>query len=143
MLWAAFVCPALRLCLIVLAGGALVALAACGTPRGERSVPSAPPQAQAPTVAAVPTPQPPQPVPSGTIKVGLLLPLSGAHAELGQALQDAANLAFFSPVVGDDLELEPRDTRSTPEGAAQAARDAIAAGARLLLGPVFAADAQA
>lgn len=68
--------------------------------------------------------------------VALLLPLSGPHAALGQALQDAAFLALSE--VGDPrLVLLPRDTGGTEEGAAAAAAQALAEGARLILGPVF------
>lgn len=72
----------------------------------------------------------------GPVRVAILLPLSGPDASLGQALLDAAQLALFD--LGDDgLVLLPRDTRGTPEGAARAAQAALAAGAELLLGPLF------
>jgi len=80
---------------------------------------------QAPTVVAV----------SG-IKIAILLPLSGPSAGIGTALLDAAQMALFD--VGDDrITLMPKDTGGTPEGAALAARDAIAQGAELILGPLF------
>jgi branched-chain amino acid transport system substrate-binding protein len=83
----------------------------------------------------------PMPVHEG-VRVALLLPLSGPNAALGRALLDAAQLAVFE--VGDDeLVLLPRDTGGTPEGAAAAADAAIAAGARLIVGPLFAADVSA
>jgi ABC-type branched-subunit amino acid transport system substrate-binding protein len=73
------------------------------------------------------------------VRVGLLLPLSGQNATLGQALLDAAQLALFD-VGGQAFTLLPRDTGGTPEGAAAAARSAIAEGARIILGPLFAAE---
>ncbi len=73
--------------------------------------------------------------------VGLLLPLSGEAAPIGQALLDAAQLALFE-VAGSKFELLPRDTGGTEEGARLAAQSALDAGARLLLGPVFAANAR-
>jgi branched-chain amino acid transport system substrate-binding protein len=76
------------------------------------------------------------------VRVGMLVPLSGPNAAIGRALLDAAQLAVFE--VGDDqLVLLPRDTRGTPEGAAAAADAVIAAGARLIVGPLFAADVPA
>ena len=71
------------------------------------------------------------------VKVALLLPLTGKNQALGQAMLDAANLAVFD-VAGKNFELLPEDTGDTPEKAKQAAQHAIAGGARLILGPVFA-----
>lgn len=73
------------------------------------------------------------------VTVGLLLPLSGPEAALGHALLDAAALAIFE-VADSAFVLAPRDTKGTPEGAREAAIAALEAGAKLLLGPVFAPD---
>jgi branched-chain amino acid transport system substrate-binding protein len=81
-------------------------------------------------------------LPPGPISVGLLLPLSGPSAELGQALFDAAQLALFD-VGNQDVVLLPRDTGGTPEGAAEAAGQALEGGARLLVGPLFSASVAA
>ena len=78
----------------------------------------------------VPPPSPPgvQPAPAtegtpGPAKVGLLAPLSGANAELGQAILDAAQLALFESG-GDRLVLVPRDTGGS-EGAPGCHRELI------------------
>ena len=76
------------------------------------------------------------------ISIGLLLPLSGSSAVLGRSLLDAAQLATFE-VADKNFVLLPRDTAGTPEGARAAAASAIENGAKLLLGPVFAASALA
>lgn len=94
----------------------------------------------------VPPPAPgvvltPPPGVTDRIPVGLLLPLSGDQAALGASLLDAAQLALFE-VAGRKFELLPRDTMGTPEGARAAAESALNAGARLLLGPVFADNAR-
>lgn len=68
--------------------------------------------------------------------VGLLLPLSGDRARLGETMLRAAELAMFD-VATDDFNLIVRDTKGTPGGAEAAARSAVDAGANLLLGPVF------
>jgi ABC-type branched-subunit amino acid transport system substrate-binding protein len=77
-----------------------------------------------------------------SIEIALLLPLSGQGAALGTALLNAAQLSLFD-VNDDRLALLPRDTGGTPEGAAEAARDVIAHGARLILGPFFAPEVTA
>jgi ABC-type branched-subunit amino acid transport system substrate-binding protein len=89
-------------------------------------------------------PPPPSP-PTGAIgpaKVGLLVPLSGANAELGQAVLDAAQLALFESG-GDHLILVPRDTGGNAAGAASAARAVIGDGAQLILGPLLAPEVEA
>ena len=90
-------------------------------------------------------PGPPSPAPAGAAgpaKVALLVPLSGANAELGQALLDAAQLALFESG-GDRLILVPRDTGGNAAGAAGAARAVIGDGARLILGPLLAPEVEA
>jgi ABC-type branched-subunit amino acid transport system substrate-binding protein len=74
--------------------------------------------------------------------VALLVPLSGANAELGQALLDAAQLALFESGA-DRLILVPRDTGGNAAGAAGAARAVIGDGARLILGPLLAPEVEA
>ncbi|MGH6945626.1 MAG: penicillin-binding protein activator [Geminicoccaceae bacterium] len=68
--------------------------------------------------------------------MGLLLPLSGPAADLGEDMLAAAEMALFD--VGDNpLVLLPRDTAGTPQGARQAAEQVIADGAEVILGPLF------
>ncbi|MBL6458466.1 penicillin-binding protein activator [Belnapia sp. T6] len=68
-------------------------------------------------------------------RVGLLLPLSGTNRPLGQAMLNAAQLALFDQA-DPAIEFVPRDTGSTPGGAAQAAQSALGEGARALAGPL-------
>jgi len=75
-------------------------------------------------------------------KVALLLPLSGKHEKLGKALQQAAELALFEKG-GNQVELTIHDTKSTPEGARQAATLAIQNEAGIILGPIFADEVKA
>jgi len=82
-------------------------------------------------------PQQPQYETSRSVKVALLLPLSGQHKHLGQAMLKAAQMALFDISKGG-IELLPRDTRGTSQGARSAAQTAINEGAQLILGPVFA-----
>ncbi len=99
----------------------------------------APPQAAVPAAPAAATKgtelrAPPEA--AGAIRVALLLPLSGTHGELGRALLDAAQIALFD-LAGPQLELLPRDTQGTPEGALAAVDGALEQGAQLILGPLF------
>jgi len=57
------------------------------------------------------------------VKVAILLPLSGQHASLGQAMLNAAQIALFDVAYGG-FELLPQDTKGTPEGARYAAQQA-------------------
>lgn len=67
----------------------------------------------------------------------LLLPLTGPSANLGLNLQRAAALVAPGPRVQNPILVD------TAKGAALAARTALKGGARILLGPVFAADVRA
>jgi ABC-type branched-subunit amino acid transport system substrate-binding protein len=69
------------------------------------------------------------------VRVGLLLPLSGGNGPLGEAMLEAAQLALFQQSDAA-VEFLPRDTGGNPAGAQNAARDAMAAGARVLAGPL-------
>lgn len=64
----------------------------------------------------------------------LLLPLTGAAAAIGQNMARAATLAIQTG--GPDSAPPVYDTGDTAEGAAAAATQALAKGARLLLGPL-------
>lgn len=84
---------------------------------------------------------PPPPSP-GSVRVGILLPLSGPQAGLAKAMLNAAELAVFD--LGDrQFELLPYDTAGTPEGAAAAAQMALADGVTLFLGPLLATSVRA
>ena len=99
------------------------------------------PQAQG---IVVPPPAPvavSAPAAQGKLKVALLLPLSGKNAALGQAMLNAAQQAVFD-AAGTDFELQPRDT-AREGGAEEAAHAAVAGGASLIIGPLFAADVPA
>ncbi len=72
--------------------------------------------------------------------VALLVPLTGDAAPVGQALVNAAKLAFTGTGAP---ALDIRDTGGTPAGAVAAAQAAIAAGDGLILGPLFSAETHA
>lgn len=96
---------------------------------------------QGPPPAAVQAPAPPPMTPSA-VRVALLVPLSGRNARLGNAMVNAAQLALFD-LADDRFELLIQDTKGTPEGAAEAAAQAIGDGASLILGPLLSASVTA
>jgi ABC-type branched-subunit amino acid transport system substrate-binding protein len=115
------------------------------------------PPVQQPPVAALPVPPvvaplpppvvaPPKPATlvdvGGKTDVALLLPLSGPTAPLGRDMLDAAQLSLIE-LGGDDMVLTPKDTKGTAAGAVAAAQQAIAEGAKLIIGPLTAPEADA
>ena len=130
----------LRFASTLFAFASLFALAACG---GGRIVPAPPGPPQSPSGVAQPLPsRGPAPSAGGPVKVALLVPLSGANADLGKAMLEAAQLALFT-TSSERLTLIPRDTAGTAEGAASAAKSAIGDGAQLILGPLLATEVEA
>lgn len=94
--------------------------------------------------AAIDVPQSTGDAAAKTVKVALLLPLSGRNAELGKAMQNAAAVSLFdkyarlSPVQqGTRVELLPIDSGDSSEMARRGMSQALAAGASLVIGPVF------
>ncbi len=77
------------------------------------------------------------PLSGGSVRVGMLLPLSGPTAPLGQAMLNAAQMAMFD-FADTDFELLPHDTAGRPEDASFAATMVIGDGANLLVGPLLA-----
>lgn len=117
-------------------------LSACvGGTDAPRSRPEAiAPQAEAPPADPA-TPRANQ-IGSGSVKVALIVPLTGQGATVGAALRNAAELAF-EDFQKPDLSIVVKDDRGTPDGAREAAQAALAEGAELVLGPLFAANVAA
>ena len=111
----------------------LLLVAACsGIPGGDYfgfgSSPPPPPPAQPSAVGA------------GQVKVALILPLSaqGNAGATALSMRNAAEMAlaeFNNP----DIQLLVKDDGGSPGGAQQAAQQALAEGAEIILGPLFAA----
>lgn len=116
---------------------AVALLVAACQPAVNRGQPGVATGAPAPT--ATPEPAPPAGPPQ---RVGLLVPLTGNAAAVGQDLASAAEMALIERG-NDRLELLPRDTRSTQEGAIAAARQLLdQEGVDVLLGPLFGSSAE-
>jgi branched-chain amino acid transport system substrate-binding protein len=91
------------------------------------------------TVQSGAAPQQPAVVGAGRIKVGLVLPLSagGNAGTAAQSMKNAAEMAlaeFNNP----DIQLVAKDDGGTTGGAQAATQQALAEGAEIILGPLFA-----
>ena len=79
------------------------------------------------------------PPPTGR-RIAVLVPLTGGNTDTAQSMLRAARLALQS---GDGAPFDERDTKGTQEGAAAAAKAAIAGGAGIVVGPLTAAETDA
>ncbi len=81
---------------------------------------------------------------TGSIKVGLLLPLSatGNAGQIAADFKNAADLAIRDFQTAG-IQLLVKDDRGTVDGARAAASEAISQGAELILGPLFSASVTA
>ena len=126
---------ALTLPALLISGLAL--LAGCASPSVDERASTAPARGTSSGPSA--------PAPSGPALVGLLAPIGAADreaAELGEALVNSARLAL-ADASGSPVRLEVYDTAGSPDRAAAAARNAIADGADILVGPLFADSTRA
>ena len=73
---------------------------------------------------------------SSTVRIGLLVPLSGPNEKLGRSMLNAAQMALFD-FSDSEFELLIFDTLGTSEGAMEAARFAIGDGVSVILGPLL------
>lgn len=76
---------------------------------------------------------------SEKIKIAIMLPLSGSEAPTGQALLRAAVIALFD-AYDPRLVLLPLDTKADPVETEKLARQAIAEGVSIVLGPLLATN---
>ena len=109
-------------------------LGACGE-QPQTSTAAAPPTTVKASVGSPVTP-------SGKTRIALLLPLSGGAAPIGQAMQQAAEMALFD-TGAKELALAAYDSGETPESAIEAYRKARSDGTALVLGPLFGTSAKA
>ena len=70
------------------------------------------------------------------IKIGLLVPLSGKNAEIGQSIIKATQLAI-NKINNPSIEILPKDTMSRPETTLRAAKELKQLGVKIVIGPVF------
>lgn len=88
--------------------------------------------------------QEPTAVGAGQVKVGLILPLSGAGnaGVAAQSMKNAAEMAL-AEFQNPNIQLLVKDDGGNPQGANAAAQQAIGEGAEIILGPLFAASVPA
>jgi branched-chain amino acid transport system substrate-binding protein len=108
-------------------------LGACEQP--QTSTPAAPPTTVKASMGSPITP-------SGKTRIALLLPLSGSAAPIGQAMQQAAEMALFD-TGAKELALAAYDSGESAETATEAYRKARTDGVALVLGPLFGTSAKA
>jgi hypothetical protein len=72
----------------------------------------------------------------GILKVGVIVPLSGRHQEIGKSVLNSIRLAL-SKINNDRIEIFPKDNYSNPEKTLFAARQLESQGVRIVIGPVF------
>ena len=84
-------------------------------------------------------PMQPVAVGNGQVKVGLILPLSAAGnaGVAAQSMKNAAEMAL-SEFLNPNIQLLIKDDGGSPQGAQQAAQQAVDEGAEIILGPLFA-----
>jgi branched-chain amino acid transport system substrate-binding protein len=110
-------------------------LGACTESPPKSSTPQPPPKPTGPQAGSPTTA-------SGKARIALLLPLSGRNTPIGQAMQQAAEMALFD-AGAKDLALAAYDSGETGDSAIQAYNKARTDGVALILGPLFGASATA
>ncbi len=70
------------------------------------------------------------------IKIGLIVPLSGEHREIGESIINSVRLAI-NKINSDKIQIIPRDTKSNPEETFKISKELYEEGVRIILGPVF------
>ena len=81
---------------------------------------------------------------NGQVKVAVILPLSagGNAAVAAQSMKNASEMAL-SEFLNPNLQLLIKDDAGSPQGAQQAAQQAVDEGAEIILGPLFATSVPA
>ena len=70
------------------------------------------------------------------IKIGLLVPITGQHSEIGKSIIKSVRLAI-NKIDNSLLEILPRDTQSDPSITLRKAKELNEIGVKIIIGPVF------
>ena len=70
------------------------------------------------------------------IKIGLIVPLSGIHSQLGNSIIKSVRLAV-NKINDDRIEIIPKDTKSNPINTLRSSKELYELGVRIVIGPVF------
>ena len=71
-----------------------------------------------------------------TIKIGLLVPLTGKDAEIGQSIVKSTRMAV-NKINNSIIEIFPKDTKSDPTSTLESAKELSSLGIKIIIGPVF------
>jgi ABC-type branched-subunit amino acid transport system substrate-binding protein len=120
----------------------LLAVSSClNAPKPARTYDNSKPVYDQQSMGQIPTPDGKMQMQVGEInaphKIALLVPLSGRAQKIGKAISDAAQMALFESG-NTEFQIIPLNTGDTPDMAELAAKDAVAQGAEVIIGPVFA-----
>lgn len=127
-----------RLAWLALLTGLALALAACGTPQGGQQQGQ-----QSQPVEAPPEPEAPEGLTEdGKIGIGFLAPLTGPQAGVGQAILQAAQMAFLDNA-DEGSALLVANSGANAASAARATQELIDQGAAIIIGPLFADSVRA
>ena len=70
------------------------------------------------------------------IKIGLIVPLSGIHSQLGNSIIKSVRLAV-NKINDDRFDIIPKDTKSNPINTLRSSKELYEQGVRIVIGPVF------
>ena len=70
------------------------------------------------------------------IKIGLLVPITGKHSEIGKSIIKSVRLAI-NKIDNPLIEILPRDTQSNPSITLRKAKELNEIGVKIIIGPVF------
>ena len=73
---------------------------------------------------------------SEKIKIGLLVPLTGNHGEVGKSIIQSIRLAL-NKIDNPNFEILPKDTKGNPIETLRAAQELKSNGVKIVIGPVF------
>ncbi len=71
-----------------------------------------------------------------SVKIGLMVPLSGEYHEIGESIVKATRLAI-NKIDDSKIEIYPRDTKADPDITFKVAKELYEQGVKIIIGPVF------
>ena len=73
---------------------------------------------------------------SEKIKIGLLIPLTGKNAYVGNSIIKSIKMAV-NKINNGNIEIFPKDTKNNPASTLQAAKELNEQGVKIVIGPIF------
>jgi len=72
----------------------------------------------------------------GTLKIGVLLPLSGQFQDIGQSFLKAIQLALYD-ISNENIKIYPKDSKANALDAYRSAKEFEEQGIKIVIGPIF------